>query len=197
MAKLLDNNETFFQDILDNIHRITMDEFEKGKYEYKENNKVIKKKNNKGDMMMNYHRNKILQSCYQKMKKNEKKGKNNVIVDTVEEEEVNILRDKNIFNIIKDKSKLIDWKKLDNETQIKKVKIYLIEKEINLNEEIQEKLFGLINENKIKSKKYVEYDSILEKILALPILYINKKTEQYDLNYSTAKKKKKKKISFK
>jgi hypothetical protein len=196
MTDIINNNENFITKILENIQRVTLEEFDKGGFKEKVVEKRIKKKNNKGDMMMNYHRNQIMQNCYQRVKNNEKKGRNKV-VDSVEEENVNILSDKNIFNIIIDKSKLVDWKKLDKEVQINKVNEYLTKKEIKLEENVLEELFSLINNGKIKSKKYIEYDSILERILVMPIISFDEKLNKYKVNYSTQKKKKKKKISFK
>lgn len=196
MTDIINNNEDFISKILENIHRVTLEEFDKGGFQEKVVEKRVKKKNNKGDMMMNYHRNQIMQNCYQRVKNNEKKGRNNV-VDSVEEENVNILSDTNIFNIVVDKSKLIDWKKLEKEVQINKVKEYLTKKEITLDEDVEEDLFSLINSGKIKSKKYIEYDSILERILVMPIISFDEKLDKYKVNYSTQKKKKKKKISFK
>ena len=196
MTDIINNNEDFISKILENIQRVTLEEFDKGGFQEKVVEKRVKKKNNKGDMMMNYHRNQIMQNCYQRVKNNEKKGRNNV-VDSVEEENVNILSDTNIFNIVVDKSKLIDWKKLEKEVQINKVKEYLTKKEITLDEDVEEDLFSLINSGKIKSKKYIEYDSILERILVMPIISFDEKLDKYKVNYSTQKKKKKKKISFK
>lgn len=196
MTDIINNNEDFISKILENIQRVTLEEFDKGGFQEKVVEKRVKKKNNKGDMMMNYHRNQIMQNCYQRVKNNEKKGRNKV-VDSVEEENVNILSDTNIFNIVVDKSKLVDWKKLEKEVQIIKVKEYLTKKEITLEEDVEEELFGLINSGKIKSKKYIEYDSILERILVMPIISFDDKLNKYKVNYSTQKKKKKKKISFK
>ena len=141
MTDIINNNEDFISKILENIQRVTLEEFDKGGFQEKVVEKRVKKKNNKGDMMMNYHRNQIMQNCYQRVKNNEKKGRNKV-VDSVEEENVNILSDTNIFNIVVDKSKLIDWKKLEKEVQINKVKEYLIKKEITLEEDVEEELFG-------------------------------------------------------
>jgi len=157
----------------------------------------VEKKNNKGDMMLNFHRNKIMHDCYQKMKKNEKKGKNNKVIESVVDDNVNILSDSNIFNIVMDKSKLVDWKKLEKEVHIVKVKEYIMKKEFYLDGDIQENLFKLVEEGKIKSKKYIEYDKIMERIIDMPILKFDEKLDKYIVNYSTVKKKKKKKISFK
>ena len=196
MTDIINNNEDLISKILENIQRVTLEEFDKGGFQEKVVEKRVKKKNNKGDMMMNYHRNQIMQNCYQRVKNNEKKGINKV-VDSVEEENVNILSDTNIFNIVVDKSKLVDWKKLEKEVQINKVKEFLTKKEIILEEDVEEELFSLINSGKIKSKKYIEYDSILERILVMPIISFDEKLDKYKVNYSTQKKKKKKKISFK
>jgi hypothetical protein len=196
MTDIINNNEDFITKILENIQRVTLEEFDKGGFQEKVVEKRVKKKNNKGDMMLNFHRNQIMQNCYQKVKNNEKKGINKV-VDSVEEENVNILSDTNIFNIVVDKSKLVDWKKLEKEVQINKVKEFLTKKEIILEEDVEEELFSLINSGKIKSKKYIEYDSILERILVMPIISFDEKLDKYKVNYSTQKKKKKKKISFK
>ena len=197
MTDIINNNENFIRNILEGIQRATIEEFERGKYEEKIKEKKVEKKNNKGDMMLNFHRNKIMQDCYQKMKKNEKKGKNNKVIESVVDDNVNILSDSNIFNIVMDKSKLVDWKKLEKEVQIDKVKEYIMKKEINLDENIQENLFKLVEEGKIKSKKYIEYDKIMERIIDMPILKFDEKLDKYIVNYSTVKKKKKKKISFK
>ena len=197
MTDIINNNENFIRNILEGIQRATIEEFERGKYEEKIKDKKVEKKNNKGDMMLNFHRNKIMQDCYQKMKKNEKKGKNNKVIESVVDDNVNILSDSNIFNIVMDKSKLVDWKKLEKEVQINKVKEYIIKKEINLHQDIQENLFKLIEEGKIKSKKYIEYDKIMERIIDMPVLKFDEKLDKYIVNYSTVKKKKKKKISFK
>ena len=96
MTDIINNNENFIRNILEGIQRATIEEFERGKYEEKIKEKKVEKKNNKGDMMLNFHRNKIMQDCYQKMKKNEKKGKNNKVIESVVDDNVNILSDSNM-----------------------------------------------------------------------------------------------------
>ena len=84
----------------------------------------MKKSSIRDNIETNIIRGKINKKSYEKIKKDEAKVKN-CIIKNIHEEDINILTDTGI-NIVKDKSKLIEWKKLKLEVKIEKLKILLI-----------------------------------------------------------------------
>jgi len=194
------NVNNYLDFISDKIKDITIHEFELGGYNYNDLNKevVIKKSTKRDDIETNIIRGKINRKCYEKIRCDEAKGKDMKQVQTVQEIDIDILTGAGIFNIVKDKSKLVEWKKLDLETKIKKLEEYITRNHENFSKEILDQLIDLIEKNKINFKKYIEYDSILEKILDMPIIEYDSIMSSYKLKYSSEKKtKKKKKISLK
>jgi len=194
------NVQNYLDVISNKIKDITLSEFKLGGYNYEDLDKevVIKKSTKRDDIETNIIRGKINRKCYEKIKKEEAKGKVIKQVQTVQENDIDILTGTGIFNIVKDKSKLIDWKKLDLETKKQKLNEYVSRKYETFPEEILTQLVDLIEKNKINFKKYIAYDSILEKILDMPIIEYDSIMGEHKIKYSSEKKtKKKKKISLK
>jgi len=185
--------------ILNKINEITFNEFKLGGYNNEELNiKIDTKDISKRDCIeTNMIRGKLNKKCYEDIKKAELNGKVLTQVQTIHDNDIDILSSSGyeIFNIIKDKSKLILWKDLDIEIKIKHLNEYIIKKYEIFPEELLNNLVDLINKNKINFKKYIIYDAILEKITDMPIIEFN--NNNYKINYSSEKKIKKKKISLK
>ena len=190
--------EKYLDSIVKTINDITYQEFKINGYEYEDKEYIMKKKSSiRDNIETNIIRGKINKKCYEKIKKDEAKGKKIVSIKTIHEEDINILTDTGIFNIVKDKSKLIEWKKLKLEVKIEKLKDFIDKKYENFPEELLNKLIELIEKNKINFKKYIGYDSILERILQMPIIEYDNIMGIYKINFSNEKKsKRKKKISL-
>lgn len=191
--------EKYLDGIVKSINNITYNEFKLNGYKYEEKKFVMKEKSTiRNDIETNIIRGKINKKCYEKIKKDEAMGKKIVSIQTIPEIDINILTDAGIFNIVKDKSKLVEWKKLKLEVKIKKLKEFIEKKYENFPEEMSNKLIELIEKNKINFKKYIGYDSILERILQMPIIEYDNIMGIYKINFSNEKKsKRKKKISLK
>ena len=189
----------YLDGIIKSINDITYNEFKLNGYKYEEKKFVMKEKSTiRNDIETNIIRGKINKKCYEKIKKDEAMGKKIVSIQTIPEIDINILTDAGIFNIVKDKSKLVEWKKLKLEVKIKKLKEFIEKKYENFPEEMSNKLIELIEKNKINFKKYIGYDSILERILQMPIIEYDNIMGIYKINFSNEKKsKRKKKISLK
>ena len=191
--------EKYLDGIVKTINDITYKEFKLNGYKYEDTEYIIKKKSTiRDDIETNIIRGKINKKCYEKIKKDESKGKKIVSIQTIHDEDINILTDTGIFNIVKDKSKLIEWKKLKLGVKIEKLKEFIVKKYENFPEDTLNKLIELIEKNKINFKKYIGYDSILERILQMPIIEYDNIMGIYKINFSNEKKsKRKKKISLK
>ena len=97
-------------------------------------------------------------------KRMEKRGlKNKQLV--IEDNNHDIIMDKDIFNIVKDESKLIKWKKNENNNKEKLIKNYVEKKYENFPEKLLKKIYELVNKNKINFKKYINYDPYQKKLL--------------------------------
>ena len=191
--------EKYLDGIVKSINNITYNEFKLNGYKYEEKKFVMKEKSTiRNDIETNIIRGKINKKCYEKIKKDEAMGKKIVSIQTIHKKDINILTDAGIFNIVKDKSKQVEWKKLKLEVKIKKLKEFIEKKYKNFQEEMSNKLIELIEKNKINFKKYIGYDSILERILQMPIIEYDNIMGIYKINFSNEKKsKRKKKISLK
>ena len=193
------STENYLSCIIKMINEVTYNEFKLDGYKYEDKKYIIKEKSIIRDSIeTNIIRGKINKKCYQKIKKDEAMGKEIVSIQTIHEEDINILTDAGIFNIVKDKSKLVEWKKIELDVKIQKLKEFIEKKYVDFPEEILNKLIDLIEKNKINFKKYIGYDCILERILQMPIIEYDNIMSIYKINFSNEKKaKRKKKISLK
>ena len=146
--------------------------------------------------LMGHFKGNMKQFAYQ-LEKN--KDLKKVKTEYLNNSEVDIINDTNVFNIVKEKKEYIDWKQLDNTIKKDKVKEYL---ELNskyyyLNEELFEELYELIDSKKINYKKYIEYDKVNERIIKMPILVNDKILEKTNINICDTKKIKKSNKFFK
>lgn len=134
-------------------------------------------------------------------KKNQKRGMKNKIIesdliivkDNLEEHQ-DILTDNNIFNIINKETTLMKWKDVKIEDKKIKIKEFIDITFIDFPEELLNKIYHLIDINKINFKKYIDFNESTKNINKMPIIFI--KNREYALNYSSIKKKKRKKITF-
>ena len=196
------NNENYVEDILQLVHDITVKEFQLGGYEYVEKEEKKKKSTKRENIEFNIMSGKMKKASYDRIRKKEATGKTVEQVKTVfnEEEEENnmdILSDVGIFNIVKDKSKLIAWKKIELEEKKSKVTDFIKSNYENFPEVLFNKVLDLVDSGKINYKKYIVYDPIVCRILEMPVIKHDNIKDIYSINYSDEKKSKKKKISFK
>ena len=202
-SKNVMNNENYVEDILQMVHNVTMEEFKLGGYNYVEQNEEKKKSTKRENIEFNIMSGKMKKASYDRIKKHEASGKKVEQIKTVfnneEGEEVNmdILSDVGIFNIVKDKSKLIPWKKIDTEDKKNRVSDFIKSNYENFPEVLFNKVLDLVDNGKINYKKYIVYDPIVCRILEMPIIKYDRIKDMYKINYSDEKKLKKKKISFK
>jgi hypothetical protein len=163
------------------------------------NEEIIQKKRiseYENKQLMGHFQGNMKQFAYQLEKKKELKQ---VETEYLNNSEVDIINDSNVFNIVKEKKEYIDWKQLDNTIKKDKVKEYL---ELNsqyyyLNDELFEELYELIDSKKINYKKYIEYDKVNERIVKMPVLFNDKDSEKTIINISDTKKIKKSNKFFK
>ena len=134
---------------------------------------------------------------------NKKKNLKQVDTEHLNNEEVDIINDSNVFNVVKEKTEYIDWKQLDNTIKKEKVKNYL---DINIDyyyldessyESLYNELCVLIDEKTINYKKYIEYDKVNERIINMPVLVVDKSEQKTIINISDTKKIKKSNKFFK
>ena len=145
---------------------------------------------------MGHFKGNMKQFAYQLEKKKDLKQ---VETEYLNNSEVDIINDSNVFNIVKEKKEYIDWKQLDNSIKKDKIKEYL---ELNskyyyLNEELFNELYELIDSKKINYKKYIEYDKVNERIIKMPLLFNDKNSEKTIININDTKKIKKSNKFFK
>ena len=158
------------------------------------NNKRISAYEDK--QLMGHFKGNMKQFAYQLEKKKDLKQ---VETEYLNNTDVDIINDINVFNIVKEKKDYIDWKQLDNTVKKDKIKEYL---ELNsqyyyLNEELYEELYELIDTKKINYKKYIEYDKVNERIIKMPVLVNDKTSQKTIINISDTKKIKKSNKFFK
>ena len=146
--------------------------------------------------LMGHFQGNMKQFAYQLEKKKDLKQ---VETEYLNNSEVDIINDSNVFNIVKEKKEYIDWKQLDNSIKKDKIREYL---ELNskyyyINEELFDELYELIDSKKINYKKYIEYDKVNERIIKMPLLVNDKNSEKTIINISDTKKIKKSNKFFK
>lgn len=189
------NNSDFLNNIIKKLDTIRNNEFQLQNYVPIE--VVLKKKVHK----INEVDTNVLKKEFRKMTNNfekrmEKRGlKNKQLV--VEDNNHDIIMDKDIFNIVKDESKLIQWKNIEINKKEELLKNFINKKFKDFPENLFKKIIDLIKKNKINFKKYINYDPISEVVIDLPIIYFDEIENKYKLNYSNTKKIKRKKITFK
>lgn len=213
---MMDNYKDYLSVLLQNIHDLTHKEFEINNFKMDEKKITIKDIFNRRDKQ---DINKIKYNLYKakqyKMNKTKLlKNNRNVVYDINEEdskdteridkkkqeeitklnENIDILSDTGLFNVIEDKSKLIKWKDIKNEDKKNKLNKFITDNYNDFPEELMDRIYELIDKNKINFKKYILYNEYSQEIESTPI--INCKNKVYKLNYSTTKVKKKKRITF-
>lgn len=108
-------------------------------------------------------------------------------------DDADLLTDKNIFNVIQNENDLLKWKDVKLIKKKEKVKVFIDKYHPELPKELFNKIYELIEKNKINFKKYINYNKLTQIIDDMPII---NDIDGYSLNYSTVKKKKRKKIKF-
>ena len=163
------------------------------------NEEIIQKKRiseYENKQLMGHFQGNMKQFAYQLEKKKDLKQ---VETEYLNNSEVDIINDSNVFNIVKEKKEYIDWKQLDNSIKKDKIREYL---ELNskyyyINEELFDELYELIDSKKINYKKYIEYDKVNERIVKMPVLVNDKDSQKTIINISDTKKIKKSNKFFK
>lgn len=107
--------------------------------------------------------------------------------------EVDIINDGNVFNLMKDKTEYNDWKSLSIDDKKEKLKEYLDLNKNNyyLNDELINELNILLEGKKVHYKKYIEYDKVNERIIKLPLLVNNIESKKTEIILTDTKKIKK------
>jgi hypothetical protein len=152
-------------------------------------------------VQQNIYKSKKTKELKAKIRKNNKnndiKNKDIKIIEEIEkdklDENADILTDKNIFNVIQNEDDLVKWKDLDFEVKKSKINEYIGKYYKDLSETVLNRIFELIEKNKINFKKYICYNKLTKNIDDMPII---NNIDGYSLNYTTVKKKKRKKITF-
>lgn len=112
-------------------------------------------------------------------KMNQEKNKNKIYnpVDITDNNLIlnkcNILNDDSIFNIIDEKEKYLEWRKLSIEDKLNILNIYLESTNkygCPYSEEIKEEIRELVKNKKLLYKKDITYDKINKKISNIPLI---------------------------
>tara|TARA_B100001250_G_C19562288_1_gene683881 strand:+ start:18 stop:578 length:561 start_codon:yes stop_codon:yes gene_type:complete len=183
-------NNDFLSEILNNTRSRRDSEYKKVDFKIPEFNE--NKSQNISDMEiknLKYKLDKIT---------NQKKGSDKFKEHETDLTHVDIINCNNVFNIVKDQSEYVEWKKLVVELKLEKLKVYLDKnmEELFITEDQVEELMRLVKDNKINYKKYINYDKINAQIISLPILALDSENEKCEINLDNKKTKKIKSIYF-
>lgn len=181
-------------DILKNINKLRDEIFLEYNYIIPENTNTQPKRKYSTKYKIDV---KYTQYNIEKMK-NQRRNKNKKIESIIEKDELgenqDILTDDTIFNVVENNDNLIKWKDIVLENKKNKIKEFINKKYDNFPIDTLDKIFNLIEINKINFKKYINFNELTSNINSLPI--IGFKDGIYFLNYSSVKIKKRKKIVF-
>nr|QBK88485.1 MAG: hypothetical protein LCMiAC01_01620 [Mimivirus LCMiAC01] len=119
------------------------------------------------------------------------------IISSMDKKEIDNIT--NMFNKIDKFVYRNTWYRLNNIYKLNKIKEYLNEniKDSDERTDILEKLTEMVNNNKLGTKKTVDYDPDKEKINSISVLEYNKKKKKFMLKKHIDEKKEKKKRSKK
>ena len=182
---------TFINNILKNNELLRNNEYELLGI-IKENFIIKKKKISEYQLNqpIKEHQQMMNQYSYQLNKKKEIK-----LIDTsnLNNNDIDIINDGNVFNLMEDNTNYNDWKSLTIDEQKEKLKNYLDLNKNNyyLDDDLTNKLNKLIDDKKIYYKKYIEYDKVNERIIKLPLLVNNLKLKKTEIILTDSKKIKK------
>ena len=168
---MLKKNNDYVNNILEKISVIRDNEFYLANY--KVNEVKIKKKKCDNEIEVNITRSKMKKMANKLKHRHMMRGLDVTEIKTVTDDNHDIILDNNIFNIVKDESKLIQWKNLPFEKKVDLVKIFIKEKYDDFPDETLNKIIDYIDKNKINFKKYINYDPISQIIIDMPIIMYN------------------------
>ena len=194
----------YINKIIKKVNNLVENEFKENNYKVIEE-KIIKKE--KKDSRYKQEVSKIQYNIYMskankknkidKMNNNKnKKVKNDYSTQSetsVLNNKIDLISDSNLFNVV-DKEKLLKWKSVKLEDKKIKIKLFIDKNYDDFPDKLLTRIFELIDKNKINFKKYIEFNEYTQNIDSMPIISYNNET--YNLNYSTKKVVKRKKITF-
>lgn len=194
----------YINKIIKKVNNLVENEFKENNYKIIEE-KIIKKE--KKDSRYKQEVSKIQYNIYMskankknkidKMNNNKnKKVKNDYSTQSetsVLNNKIDLISDSNLFNVV-DKEKLLKWKSVKLEDKKIKIKLFIDKNYDDFPDKLLTRIFELIDKNKINFKKYIEFNEYTQNIDSMPIISYNNET--YNLNYSTKKVVKRKKITF-
>ena len=198
----MNNYDTYVETIINSLYELRDNEFRVNSYvpPVSKNKQATKTFTRRDKQDIAFTRRNIIQSKSKKHLKNTIRNNNkDISKDRGEElkdqleEDTDILTYKNIFNVIQNEDYLVKWKDLEFEVKKKKINDYINKYHNDFPEKILNKIFTLIEKNKINFKKYICYNKLTKIVDDMPII---NNSDGYSLNYSTVKKKKRKKITF-
>lgn len=190
------NYNEFLDTIISNINTIREQEYELYGFVKKEflvKDKPLSEYNSK--QQLNQYQSNMRQYSYEQ---NKKKNIKQIETSIYNQQSVDIINDSNVFNLVKEKSEYIDWKKLDNVVKKEKIKSYLdlYNDKYYVDDQLINDLYELIDDNKLNYKKYIDYDKVNERITKMPVLVNHKTLEKTIIVFNETKKTSKTKKFF-
>jgi hypothetical protein len=122
-------------------------------------------------------------------KKNYKKILDNTQKTVEEKESIDILRAKDIFNVVGDNSEYLTWRKLEKDEQKEILTLFFTTLDPEPEQDVIDDVFDLIDIKKLYVKREIEYDKINKQILSLPILVYDDVLKKYSCIKTVVKKK--------
>ncbi len=170
------DSTTYFKFIIKNIKKINNDYNQK--YDFKPITR-IKKKSQQSDYNLTMESNLLKNRCT-KMNKNKKIKNNSTSIKSDIETNINIFECD--INTSTEKNTNKKWKDLDIELQLINLNNYLeLNPHIKISDPMKEELIQLVKDGKLNYKKYLDYDSVNERIENLPVIRYDNESYEYKL----------------
>lgn len=184
---------TYFKFIIKNIKEINNNYNQK--YDFKPITR-IKKKTQQNDYNLTMESNLLKNRCT-KMNKIKKIKNNSTSIKPEIETNINIFECD--INTSTEKNTNKKWKYLDIELQLINLNNYLdLNPHLKISDSMKEELIQLVKDGKLNYKKYLDYDSVNERIENLPVIRYDNESYEYKLLTTIEKNRKhshKKKLS--
>lgn len=170
------DSTTYFKFIIKNIKKINNDYNQK--YDFKPITR-IKKKSQQSDYNLTMESNLLKNRCT-KMNKIKKIKNNSTSIKSEIETNINIFNCD--INTSTEKNTNKKWKDLDIELQLINLNNYLeLNPHIKISDPMKEELIQLVKDGKLNYKKYLDYDSVNERIENLPVIRYDNESYEYKL----------------
>ena len=170
------DSTTYFNFIIKNIKEINNDYNQK--YDFKPITR-IKKKSQQSDYNLTMESNLLKNRCI-KMNKIKKIKNNSTSIKSDIETNINIFECD--INTSTEKNTNKKWKDLDIELQLINLNNYLeLNPHIKISDPMKEELIQLVKDGKLNYKKYLDYDSVNERIENLPVIRYDNESYEYKL----------------